>query len=320
VNTSLEFKNLAAKIPFLNDRARMLQNARHFFAERGVLEVDCPALSRFAPIDLHIEVMKVEGAGYLHTSPEYAMKRLLSAGMGDIYQIGHVFRAQEVGPYHNPEFTMAEWYRLGFTFEQMIEETLDFIRLFLGPLPSLARSYRSLIREHLGIDYTTSALSDLLTLAAAHQLDLPKEAPSWDKDTLLQLLISFLIEPKLGEGRLFVLTDYPASQAALSKTRLLPDQEAVACRFEVYYNGIELANGYHELTDAAEQRKRLESANRARIAAGKEPLRIDEHFLEALERGLPDCCGVAVGFDRLMQLKHGLATLHPILPLSWEEV
>jgi lysyl-tRNA synthetase class 2 len=299
----------------------MLQKARAFFAKRNVMEVDCPALSQSAPVALHIDVMKValknDEIGYLHTSPEYGMKRLLAAGIGDIYQISHVFRDGEIGPLHNPEFTMAEWYRLGISFQEMITETLDFIRLFLGDLPSSAMNYREMLKKYLGIDYLAD--SDLLNYAETHGLDLPHDACAWDRDTLLTLLISFFIEPHLGNQELFVLQYYPASQAALSKTIALDDGEKVACRFEVYYRGIELANGYHELTDAVEQRKRLEDSNRARLDAGKDALKIDERFLEALESGLPDCCGVAVGFDRLLMLKHQEKDLKNLLPMTWEE-
>ncbi len=297
----------------------MLQKARAFFAERNVMEVDCPALSQSACVDLHIDVMKIDKIGYLHTSAEYGMKRLIAAGIGDIYQISHVFRDEEIGPLHNPEFTMTEWYRLGFSFEEMIAETLDFIRLFLGDLPHRSISYRQMLRHYLGIDYLTEPLSSLLEYARANGLDLPGDTSTWDRDTFLQLLITFLIEPQLGKEGLFVLANYPASQAALSKTFTLIDGEQVACRFEVYYRGIELANGYHELTDAVEQLKRFEASNQARLNAGKESLKIDERFLEALERGLPDCCGVAVGFDRLMMLKHNENSLKNVLPMTWEE-
>jgi lysyl-tRNA synthetase class 2 len=301
----------------------MLRKARDFFHERNVMEVDCPAISSAAPIERHIDVMSValkeEQPRYLHTSPEYGMKRLLSAQIGDIYQISHVFRAGEISPLHNPEFTMAEWYRIGFSFDQIIKETLDFIQLFLGTLPYRSIPYRQTLKQYLNLDYLHATPSQLLELAKVYHLDLPKDAQHWDKDTLLQLLISFLIEPHLGTDHLFVLSHYPASQAALSKTFSLPDGETVAYRFEVYYKGIELANGYHELTDPREQRRRLEDSSHARSNVGKDPLKIDERFLEALERGLPDCCGVAVGFDRLMQLKHGLKEIRNVLPFIWEE-
>ena len=300
----------------------MLRNARDFFHERNVMEVDCPALSSSSPIDLHIDVMKValnkNETGYLHTSPEYGMKRLLSTDIGDIYQISHVFRDGEIGPLHNPEFTMAEWYRIGFSFEQMIDETLAFIRLFLGELPHQALTYRETLQKFLGLDYLHSSPEQLLEYAKKHQFGLPKDAESWDRDTLLQMLVSFLIEPQLGADHLFVLKHFPASQAALSKTCTLGG-EPIAYRFEVYYKGIELANGYHELTDPTEQRKRLESSSMARIAIGKDGLKIDERFIEALELGLPDCCGVAVGFDRLLQLKHGLPEIKSVIPFIWEE-
>lgn len=297
----------------------MLQKARAFFAEKNILEVDCPALSQSAPVDLHIEVMRVGQRGYLHTSPEYGMKRLLALGIGDIYQLSHVFREGEIGLLHNPEFTMAEWYRIGFSFEQMLEETCDFIRLFLGDLPVVQMTYRELLRQFLGIDYVVAMPQELIACAKTHGLDVPSGAFEWDKDTLLQWLIGFLIEPNLGRDHLFVLTQFPASQAALSRTQRLEDGEEVAYRFEVYVQGMELANGYKELTDATEQRTRLERTNEERERAGKVRLKIDENLLEALRCGIPECCGVAVGFDRLMLLRLKEQDLKTILPFSWEE-
>lgn len=302
----------------------MLRKARDFFYQRNVMEVDCPALSLAAPIDLHIDVMKVllknAQIGYLHTSAEYGMKQLLSLGSGDIYQISHVFRDGEIGPLHNPEFTMTEWYRIGFSFEQMIEETLDFIHLFLGPLPSAAMTYRKALHHYLQLDYLYASRAELLTCARMHNLNLPQEAVDWDRDTLLQALVTFVIEPQLAHDHLFVLTHFPASQAALSQTETLSSGEPIAYRFEIYYQGIELANGYHELTDAKEQRSRLEQANRARLIAGKDALKIDQKFLEALERGIPDCSGVAVGFDRLLQLQTGAKQLSAVIPIpaQWD--
>lgn len=309
---------------FLRDRAEMFGKARAFFMERNVLEVDCPALSLAAPVDQHIDVMKVllntQEIGYLHTSAEYGMKRLLSEGIGDIYQISHVFRDGEVGPLHNPEFTMAEWYRCGFTFEKMIEETLDFIRLFLGDLPAEHMSYKEAFLHYLGIDYTTQTTQNLLALVQRQGFALSSELRRADKDTLLQLLLSIFIEPHLGKDKLFVLSHYPATQCALAKTTVLASGEEAAYRFEMYYQGLELANGYHELTDPIEQRQRFEKANVLRAKAGKDCLVIDEKFLQSLSHGLPDCCGVAVGFDRLMLLRHRQQTLANILPFSWEHV
>lgn len=297
----------------LKNRAHMLSEVRAFFEKRHILEVDCPALSLAAPIDLHIDVMTVDTGGptgFLHTSPEYGMKRLLSLGIGDIYQLSHVFRAAEIGPLHNPEFMMIEWYRLGFSFEQMIAETLDCIHLFLGHLSVKSMRYKELLQQFLGVDYTTISPQELFAIGCEKGLGLPEEAHTWDTDTLLQALIGFVVEPQLGHDHLFVLTHFPSSQAALSQIR---DDEAL--RFEVYHKGIELANGYHELTDAKEQRRRLVESNQKRVAAGKVELPLDEHFLEALETGLPDCCGVAVGFDRLLQLKLKASTVQSVLPL-----
>ncbi len=314
----------AEKLHFLRERAHMLRKTRDFFAERNVIEVDCPALGLSAPVDLHIEVMKVQlkdqQIGYLHTSPEYGMKRLLAMGIGDIYQISHVFRDGEIGPLHNPEFTMAEWYRIGFSFDQMIEETLDFICLFLKELPSVRLFYADAFFHYLGINYTTQTAEDLLALAKAKDISLSQDAASWDKDTLLQALMSIVIEPHLGQDHLLVLQHFPTTQSALAKTMRLPHGEEVACRFEVYYRGMELANGYYELTDPMEQRRRFEQTNQQRLKAGKNPLTIDEKFLTALELGIPDCCGVAVGFDRLMLLKTAQSSLERVLPFSWQDI
>jgi len=318
VNTSLE-----SKLPYLKDRAQLFQKARAFFETRGVMEVDCPLLSPSAPVDEHIDILKVHSSykqnGYLHSSTEYAMKRLLASGSGDIYQISHVFRDGEVGPLHNPEFTMVEWYRKGISFDAMIAETSEFIQLFLGPLPQEKLSYRQTFKHFLNLDYLSADVSDLIACAKEHHLDIPADATSWSRDTLLQLLLSFLIEPKLGTEDLFILTHFPQSQAALAKITTLSDNEPVGCRFEIYHQGIELCNGYHELTCATEQKRRFEGANCARCAAGKEALKIDEKFLQALEAGLPDCCGVAVGFDRLMMLRHKHKSLRQVVPMTWEE-
>ncbi len=311
----------AYKRQILQDRAAMLAKARSFFASKSILEVDTPILSHSAPIDEHIDVMTVsinnQEQGYLHTSPEYAMKRLLSMGMPDIYQLGHVFRAGEYSKRHNPEFTMAEWYRIGMSFSSFIEETLEFIHLFLGELPSSSLSYKDAFSRYTGIDPFDASEQELLAYLISQGTDLASS--DCDKDALLSLILGTYIEPHLGDQELTVLTDYPSSQAALARTY---DKEeiTVAARFEVYYQGVELANGYHELTNAQEQRARLKEANEKRALQGKPTLPLDEHFLLALESGLPDCCGVAVGFDRLMQLKHQATCLGNILPFSWDSI
>lgn len=309
------------KLQILRDRANMFMAVRDFFAQRGVLEVDVPVLGKGAPIDTHIDIMSIplQGGerGFLHSSVEYAMKRLISMGAGDIYQMSHVFRDGEVGHLHNPEFTMVEWYRLGMTFSQLIDETVDFVRLFIGNVPLHIHTYRSAILEFAGVDYVTASCQDLIDAAHRHGTHLPSDATRWDRDTLLNFLMGFIVEPHLQD--LTVIRDFPASQSALAQTSMC-DGALVAERFEIYFKGIELANGFHELTDPIEQRKRFHLSNTQRQEMGKTTLPLDEQFLHALERGLPDCCGVAVGFDRLMLLRHNKKSLEDILPFSWKTI
>lgn len=307
-------------LSFLRDRAAHFDKVRRFFFERNVLEVDCPSLTTGAPVDLHIDLFQVpdppHSSRYLHSSPEYCMKRLLVEGSGDIYQLGHVFRLGEVGRRHNPEFMMAEWYRVGFTFQQMMKETVEFIHLFLEDLPVEEISYREAILQYAGIDYTTASDEELLSLLKEKEVPLYEGIENEGRDAILNLLIAELVEPHLGKGKISLLAYYPASQAALAAV-VNQDGVAVAERFEAYVEGIELANGYHELADCREQRSRFHLANEERVRHGKNPLPIDEFFLKALEKGLPDCCGVAVGFDRLMMLRRQEATIASILPFSW---
>jgi len=286
----------------------MLAAARAFFAARAILEVDCPALSQAAAVDAHIDPIATSCGRYLSTSPEYPMKRLLASGSGDIYQLAHVFRKGEVGQKHNPEFMMAEWYRVGISYAEMQQESCAFIRLFLGDLPNETLSYRSAFLRCAGIDPFAASEKELL----AHPGIKPYPGIEREgRDALLNLILADAVEPRLGEEKLTVLTGYPPSQAALART-IVEEGVKVAERFEIYYKGVELANGYHELNDAAEQRRRFEEANRQR----EEPLPLDENFLHALPR-LPDCCGVAVGFDRLMMLRCGVSGIGEIFPFTW---
>ena len=315
VNTSLE-----CKLSLLQDRAHMLKLARAFFDARHVLEVDCPAISAAAPIDLHIDIMKVilkdASQRYLHTSAEYGMKRLLAAGMGDIYQLSHVYREGEKGSRHNPEFTMVEWYRLNFSFNDFLEETLDFIRLFVGDFPSSIYTYREAFHKFTGIDYLNADIETLHDLLASHAISLSRNQ-AWDKNSLLNMAMSFIVESHLGQNELTAIDHFPASQAALAKT-FIKNDEHVAERFEVYCKGIELANGYHELTDHEEQKKRFEEANQERLSRGKDSLPIDYNFINALASGLPECRGVAVGFDRLMMLRNGKTHIADVIPFAWD--
>ncbi len=313
---------LSSKIARLQDRALMLRAARSFFDARGVLEVDCPILSAQASVDAHIDLIPALYQGkdkhYMHSSPEFGMKRLLAEGIGDIYQLSHVFRDGELSAKHNPEFMMAEWYRLDFSLEQMIEETILFIRLFLGDLPYKVVSYREVFQQTTGIDYLTAGESDLFAYIQTKGIPFYPGVLEEGKDALLNLILGLEVEPNLGNEELCVLAYYPASQAALARKRW-HGSEQVAERFEVYYQGVELANGYHELTNPHEQRLRFEEANQHRSNLGKEKLPLDENFLEALKKGLPDCSGVAVGFDRLMMLRQGEEQIAHVLPWGWQQ-
>ena len=308
------------KLGTLIDRARMLATARSFFKERGVFEVDCPIITSGASIDAHIDLIPAtyshKEIRYLHSSPEYGMKRLLAEGMGDIYQLSHVFRDGECGFKHNPEFMMAEWYRIGLSFHQMIEETIDFVRLFLGNLPSTVISYREVFQRYAGFDYLKISEGQLINFLQENHIDPYPGILEEGKDALLNLILGSFIEPQLGKEEICALAYYPSSQAALAQIKM-HGEELVAERFELYYQGIELSNGYHELVDSKEQRERFISANQERVKLSKKALPIDEYFLKALEKGLPDCCGVAVGFDRLMMLRHKTSHISDVIPFGW---
>jgi lysyl-tRNA synthetase class 2 len=310
----------SSRLAFLHDRAEMLAQARAFFKERHVLEVDCPIITAGASVDAHIDLIPAsylsQETRYLHSSPEYGMKRLLSEGIGDIYQISHVFRDGEFSKKHNPEFTMVEWYRVGISFADMIAETIEFIRLFLGKIPSRSISYREAFQLFAGFDYLTISIPELLHTLEKLGITPYPEVIEEGKEALLNLVLGIVIEPHLGKDELCALTHYPASQAALAQTGWHGDEQ-VSERFEIYYQGLELCNGYHELTDALEQRQRFQEANTMRIQMGKKSLPPDELFLKALEKGLPNCCGVAVGFDRLMMLRLGKSNIADVIPFDW---
>jgi len=300
----------------IQERARMLSSCRAFFAERNVTEVDCCALRPFAAISSNIDVIPAQvttsQVAYLHTSPEYAMKRLLSSGCSDIYYLGHVFRQGDIGRLHSPEFTMAEWYRIGVTFEEMIQETCDFIAQFLGPLPIRKISYREAFEKYLSIDYVNVSIEALRKIAEPAAPDCAK----WKRSELIHFILSHFIEPNFGKNELTIFLDYPPYEADLA-CLIEKNGELVAERFEAYYQGVELCNGYHELPDGTELRHRFEEENVARIKAGKPTYALDEGFLSALGPQFPNCCGVAVGFDRLLLLKHKLNSLSQVLPFAY---
>lgn len=313
------------RVTILQDRALMLSKARSFFAERNMIEVDCPLLTQGASIDAHIDLIPAfyssfssSKTRFLHSSPEYGMKRLLSEGMPDIYQLAHVFRDNELSHKHNPEFMMAEWYRLNYSLSELIDETKQFCCLFLGELPLSVITYREAFQKYARIDYVKLTESELLNHMKKESIPIYKGIELEGKDALLNIILGTIIEPCLGKDGLTALTYYPASQAALA-CKMTRDDEEIAERFEIYYKGMELANGYHELGNSKEQHQRLLESNAMRKKLGKDELPIDRLFLKALEKGLPDCCGVAVGFDRLMMLRHDVSEIDKVLPFSWEK-
>ena len=313
----------SATLPTLQLRAELLAATRGFFAARSVLEVDTPALVRHAVTDRHIHSAQVLLPGhraplYLHTSPEYAMKRLLAAGSGDIYQIAHVFRGAERSALHNAEFTLIEWYRCGYSMQQLMQEVALLAGLLLG-LPGDAAhesiSYQLAFERELGCTPHATSVAALRALAVRERLD-PQLAARCERDQLLDWLMGSVIGPRLGSERLCFVHSYPASQAALA--RLDPDDPQVARRFELYYRGIELANGFEELTDAATQRARFEADREQRRHDGLPLPDIDQALLEALAAGLPPVAGVAVGFDRLLMLRTGASDISAVLSFPLE--
>lgn len=294
----------------LRARAELLADLRAFFAQRGVLEVETPLLSRSTVTDPALAPIPC-GDRWLQTSPEYAMKRLLADGSGPIFQVCKAFRAGEAGPRHNPEFTLLEWYRPGFDLQALMAEVADLVCGVLGARPPQFVSYRELCTAKLGLDPHRASTAELES-CARQRIDYAGGAES--RDTWLDLLMSHVIQPSLS-GLVFVF-DYPASQAALARLRREGEVQ-VAERFELFIDGVELANGYRELADAAEQRRRFEADNAMLAARGETPRPLDEQLLAALHAGLPDCAGVALGLDRLLMLKMGADSLADVLAFDW---
>lgn len=307
-----------APLEHLRRRARLLAELRAFFAARDVLEVDLPLLGHAPVTDPQIEALTVPVGTetcYLQTSPEYAMKRLLAAGSGAIYQLAKVFRAGEKGRRHNPEFTLLEWYRPGYTLERLIAEAAALVNVILGARPLRVVPYRQLFLQHLQLDIHTVTDRDLEACARG-RIELNFDAAS--RDSWLNLLFASEIEPRLGRGEITAATEFPASQAALAQLTDDSAGQPVAERFELFVDGMELANGYHELTDSAEQARRFEADLTARRALGQPEPPQDRRLLAALAAGLPDCCGVAMGVDRLLMLALGAETIDQVLAFPFE--
>ncbi|MEH6469836.1 MAG: EF-P lysine aminoacylase EpmA [Halopseudomonas sp.] len=307
----------SASLEAIRARAELNAQIRQFFAERGVLEVDTPVLSAAAVSDPHLEPMQSQYCGpgfdqglglFLQTSPEYAMKRLLAAGSGPIYQLAKAFRNGESGRKHNPEFCMLEWYRPDFDDRQLMDEVEALVAAALGRDDFQRISYRKLFQQQLDCDPHTAPV-DQLRLLTRQRLELSLESD--DRDEYLNVLISHVLEPALIKPT-FVY-DYPASQAALARVENDNLDQPVAKRFELFVEGVELANGYFELTDSQEQARRFDADLETRVRLGYPCHPVDQRLVAALEAGMPDCAGVALGVDRLLMLRLGKGHLDQVL-------
>lgn len=303
-----------ASIETLKARAEIMAQVRQFFSERDILEVETPLLSQYSVTDRYMKSFAVKDfmgeEGYLQTSPEYAMKRLLAAGSGSIYQICKAFRQDELGRRHNPEFTMLEWYVEGFDHHQLMEQLFELLgTLSSSPLKKVSLTYQSAFERYLNINLFTISDAELQALSEQLLGDLPQDL---ERDDHLALLFEDRIEQELGKGdEVCFVHGYPVSQAALA--RVDENNPDTACRFEVYWHGVELANGFYELADVAEQRRRFEADNTWRKENGLPQMPIDEHFMAALDVGLPECAGVALGLDRLIMILLELSDLTEVI-------
>src|SRR5690606_39062903 len=305
-----------ASLSNLHQRARIIGRIREFFGERGVLEVETPTLSAAAVSDPHLFPFATdyvpEGGGvsqtlYLHTSPEYPMKRLLAAGSGCIWQLCRVYRNGETGSRHNPEFSMLEWYRIGFDHHQLMDEVDDLVMSLLGSERARRVTYAALFVDFLAVDIHTCGDAELARLGREH-CDFQGQL---DRDGWLNLLFSHCIEPQLQQPTMVYA--FPASQAALARVVEGDDCVPSAARFELFIRGMELANGYFELTDADEQARRFAADQQQRQTLGRPVLPVDELLLSGLQQGLPECAGVALGVDRLVMLALGATRIDEVI-------
>jgi elongation factor P--(R)-beta-lysine ligase len=302
----------------LSARARMMREIRHFFEQREVMEVDTPSLSAYPAIDANIEPVTVlrrrtGKTQYLITSPEFHMKRLLCAGAGSIFQLCHAFREDEVGRLHNPEFTILEWYRVGWDHRQLMMEVDQLVGDLLGTRPAEYVAYRSLFEHWFGIDPLTMSVADFRGCCERWGLSPPSdlELSAARRDDRLNFLMGAFIEPRLGADRPVFVTDFPATQAALA--RIHPEDSRLCLRFELFFQGMELANGFMELADPALQVDRFAGENAVRNRSGRSVLPVDLRLIEALRNGLPDCAGVALGVDRVLMLRLNRSSIDEVL-------
>ena len=312
-----------ASLELIKARARMLKNIRAFFDERGVLEVETPLLSAYSTTDPNLQSFSthfVNTTLYLNTSPEYDMKRLLSAYGEPIFQICKAFRDEELGPNHQPEFTMLEWYRPGFDMFQLMDEIEQLLILLNGDNPvskqqTQRMSYAQAFKRYAGFDPHTVTAGQCLQCARDNNIEQPVGLED-DVDEWLDWLLTQLVLPSMPSDTFTFIYDYPQSQCALARLRTDEDGQQVAARFELFYGEHEIANGFHELPDAKEQRHRFEVENANRIKKGLKAASIDENLLAALDHGLPDCSGVALGVDRLLMLLTKSQEIQRVLAFS----
>lgn len=307
----------SASLESLKARAELNRYIREFFAVRDVLEVETPVLSQAGVSDPFLNPVVATCMGkpaYLHTSPEYPMKRLLASGSGDIYQICKVFRDDELGRRHNPEFSMLEYYRVDFSMMTLMDEVAQLVGDFLQIQQRLDLTYEQAMERYAGLNPFTADDAILLTKAQesmGSDVDL-------DRDGCLDVLMTHLVEPSLPRQTLVFIYAYPQSQAALARTYEDINGHAVSKRFELYVNGLELANGYDELCDAQEQRQRFTRDQAQQQAINGQVRPVDNHFLAALAHGMPACAGVALGLDRILMLKLGAASIAEVLSFSYD--
>lgn len=307
----------------LKQRAFLFSEIRRFFVHKGVMEVETPVLSSSGNTDINIESFSSEqintdfSCSYLRTSPEFPLKRLLCSGSGDIYELGKVFRKGEVSKTHNVEFTMLEWYRMGFDYQQLYREVIELFQYLMKMMNLPIADYNVLtysdcFAKYLNIDLMRVAVADLNKKC----IESGYSGSELTRDEALDFLFAVCIQPVLEKDILTVVTLYPASQAALSQIN--PMDISTSLRFEIYYQGSELANGYQELTDAEEQRYRFENDNKIRKINNQNPINIDRNLLQAMENGMPECSGVAVGVDRLLMVFTGVSDIRNVISFTSE--
>jgi lysyl-tRNA synthetase class 2 len=289
-----------ADVTVMRARAAITSRIRQYFELKSVLEVETPILSHFGGTDVQLSQWQTNNAKTLHTSPEFGMKRLLAAGMGDIYQVCRVFRRDELGRKHNPEFTMLEWYRLGINEFQLMAEVTELISSLYkeAELDVCTWTYEFAFLNYNLPNPHHASTAELRECCCSL---LNSDSSLWERDDCLDALMALVVEPSLPHEKLVYIHQYPKSQAALAKVEVHEGIQ-VGRRFELYWKGMELANGYYELTDVDEQLNRFQQDNEKRLLSGKETVLIDENFLGAMKFGLPECSGVALGVDRLMMI------------------